>query len=167
MILRCAVETAMGWVGLAAGDGKLLRSTLPARTRSEALEAVSRGLPEACDSDEIAFGDLPSRLRRYFLGERVSFADVELNLEGYGRFHSTVLLAALKIPHGTTVTYGWLARTAGSDNAARAAGTAMARNRFPVVVPCHRVVASGGKLGGFSGGVHWKIALLRLEGVPL
>lgn len=161
----CILETPLGFVSLLGNNGKLAASTLPKATREQALETALAGLDVDFVEDEAAFGDLPDRLRRYFAGERVDFGDVEVDLSAYGPFQAEVILAAKRIPYGELVTYRDLARMAGKQAAARAAGTAMARNRTPVIVPCHRVVASGGKLGGFSLGLEWKRELLRLEGV--
>lgn len=160
----CAFETKNGWIALVGVDGKLRRSTLPRKTRTEALEAVDAGLLEDAVEDRNAFGDLPGKLTRYFAGEQVDFTDVEIDVSAQGPFHGMVQRAAQKIPYGHLVTYRDLARMAGNERAARAAGTAMARNDVPIIVPCHRVVASGG-IGGFGPGLEWKRALLRLEGV--
>jgi len=154
-------------VGLASCEGKLVKSTLPRASHNEALETALAGLDVTYVEDKSAFGDLPDRLRRYFAGERMDFGDVEIDLSAYGPFQAEVIVAARQIPFGELVTYRDLARMAGRAAAIRAAGTAMARNRTPIVVPCHRVVASGGKLGGFSSGLEWKRELLRLEGVDL
>lgn len=143
----------------------LARSTLPKASREEALEALKAGLSEADVEDEVGFGNLPDRLRAYFRGERVDFADVALDLSEFGPFQAAAMRAAQRIPHGCVVTYRELAGMAGSERAARAAGNAMARNPVPIIVPCHRVVASGGKIGGFSSGLAWKKELLKLEGV--
>jgi len=80
-------------------------------------------------------------------------------------FQMAVYKALALIPCGTTVTYGELAKLAGSPNAARAIGSTMSKNRFLIALPCHRVVASGGKLGGFSSGIDNKIRLLKTEGI--
>ena len=159
----CVFDTAHGWIALVGRDGKLIRSTLPKKTRQEAMEA---GLGEDCVEDRNAFGDLPSRLERYFAGERVNFTDVEIDVSDQPPFIAAVQLAALNIPYGTLVTYRDLARMAGSEEAARAAGSAMARNMVPIIVPCHRVVAAG-NIGGFALGLEWKRKLLRLEGVDI
>ncbi len=94
---------------------------------------------------------------------------LDILLENVSPFHRKVYNALCKVPAGKTITYAELARRAGSPGAARAVGTAMAKNPFPVVIPCHRVVAGNGKLGGYSGrgGVATKKALLALEGVSL
>ncbi len=101
----------------------------------------------------------------YFAGERAGFDDVELDLEGCTPFQRAVVEALRAVPWGETVTYGELAALAGYPNAHRAAGTVCAQNRFPIVVPCHRVVAAGalGRYGAL--GVSYKRRLLELEGV--
>ena len=99
----------------------------------------------------------------YLRGRRRAFT-VPLDLAAVPPFSRRVLLAASRIPYGATVTYGHLARRAGLPGAARAVGQVMARNPVPLLVPCHRVVASGGGLGGFTGGLVLKRRLLALEG---
>lgn len=164
MINYSVFETNAGWIALVGQDGKLRRSTLPKKTREEALAAVEAGLGEGAVEDRNAFGDLPSRLERYFAGEQVDFSDVEIDVSAQGPFHGTVQLTAQKIPYGHLVTYRDLAKMAGRERAARAAGTAMAKNDVPIIVPCHRVVATG-SIGGFALGLEWKRTLLKLEGV--
>jgi methylated-DNA-[protein]-cysteine S-methyltransferase len=107
------------------------------------------------------------KLRRYFNGVPQSFRDVPLQWEGIPTFHRRVYKVLQKIPAGQTVTYGELAALAGSPGAARAVGQAMAKNPFPIIIPCHRVVASQGRLGGFSSGrgPATKRHLLQLDGL--
>jgi methylated-DNA-[protein]-cysteine S-methyltransferase len=95
-----------------------------------------------------------------------SFLDVRLDLADYSPFQSAVVQHCRRIPIGQTITYGELARRAGSPGAARAVGQVMACNRFPLIVPCHRVVGANGSLGGFSArnGLNMKRRLLRIEG---
>lgn len=162
----CVFNTRAGWVALAGKNGRLLRSTLPKKTRDEALSAIEAGTEPGAVEDLTAFGDLPGNLERYFAGETVDFSDVEIDVTSQAPFHAAVQLAAQKVPYGQLVTYKDLARMAGRAKAARAAGTAMARNLVPVIVPCHRVVASGG-IGGFALGLEWKRSLLKLEGVVI
>jgi methylated-DNA-[protein]-cysteine S-methyltransferase len=110
-------------------------------------------------------GALAERFAAYFDGERVAFEDVELDLDGWTPFQRRLADALRSVPYGETVTYGELAALAGSPNAQRAAGTFCARNRFPLVVPCHRVVGADG-IGGFGSlGVEYKRRLLELEEV--
>lgn len=99
----------------------------------------------------------------YFAGRAVHFT-CPVDYSGYPPFFSRVLAAAAAIPYGESRTYRWLAVQAASPKAVRAAGQAMASNRTPVVIPCHRVLRSDGGLGGFSAGLHWKTRLLALEG---
>lgn len=163
----CTIDTPMGHVALLGEDGVLIRSTLPQPGREIALDAVRAGLDTGAVEDEAGFGDLPGRLRRYFDGESVDLSMVPIDHSAYGPFHAKVIAAAQQIPYGTLVTYQELARMAGSERAARAAGSAMASNNTPIVVPCHRVVAAGGKIGGFGPGLDWKRDLLKIEGVEI
>jgi methylated-DNA-[protein]-cysteine S-methyltransferase len=107
---------------------------------------------------------LVERIRRYFAGEPVSFDDVRLDLSWATPFQRALAETLRRIPHGETVTYGELAALAGRPNAHRAAGTFCARNRFGLVVPCHRVVAADGVGSYGSLGVEYKRRLLALEG---
>lgn len=163
----CLIETRMGHVGLAGENGKLTHCTLPIPSREDALDSIKAGLSNGAVEDEAAFGDLPGKLRRYFDGERVDFSGVAVDVSGFGRFHAAAVLAAQRIPYGTLVTYGELARMAGNEKAARAAGSAMGANPMPIIIPCHRVIASGRRIGGFSAGLEWKRSLLELEGVEI
>lgn len=112
--------------------------------------------------------DMLPRLRkqfeRYFAGERVHF-DVPVDLTALTPFQREVLDACRTVAYGDTITYGQLARLIGRPDASRAVGGAMARNPIPLVLPCHRIVASSGRLGGFSAeqGVRLKQWLLDLE----
>ena len=118
-------------------------------------------------SDPLSENDLTARFRSYFAGERPDFSDVRLDLEGYTPFHVAVVETLRRVPYGEVVTYGELAALAGRPNAPRAAGSACAQNRFPLVVPCHRVVSATG-IGGYgASGVEVKRRLLGLEGVSL
>ena len=112
-------------------------------------------------------GGLGGRFARYFSGERDDFLDVELELDDPTPFQCAVLETLRRIPYGDTVTYGELAALTGHPNAQRAAGTFCAHNPFPLVVPCHRVVAADG-LGSYGSlGIEYKRRLLELEGAAL
>lgn len=113
--------------------------------------------------------DVVGRLRKYFDGEAVDFRDVEIR--GGAAFQRRCWEACRRIPRGVTITYAQLAARAGSPSAFRAAGQAMRHNRLPVIVPCHRVIASGGGLHGFAGSINSagreldiKRRLLQMEG---
>lgn len=110
---------------------------------------------------------LAERLAAYFTGERVEFGEVELDLDWCTPFQRAVAEALRSVPYGETVTYGELAALAGHPNAQRAAGSFCARNRFPLILPCHRIVSAAG-IGPYGSlGVEYKRRLLELEGVSL
>lgn len=104
-----------------------------------------------------------AQLRAYFAGERTTF-DLPLDLQAGTPFQQSVWNALLAIPNGGTTSYAALARGLGREKAARAIGAAVGRNPLSVVVPCHRVLGTGGGLTGYAGGLERKTALLRLEG---
>lgn len=115
--------------------------------------------------DPAALAPVVAQLRAYFTGERALF-ELPLDLEAATPFQRSVLQAAQRIPAGTVQTYGQVARAIGKPRASRAVGQALGRNPVPIVIPCHRVVASDGGLGGYSGGggLDSKRWLLQLEG---
>ena len=155
-------HTALGWIGLVLSPSGLRATTLPRRSRDEALREVSEmGADEPATGAEV--GDLPRRLIAFAEGRRVDLAaDIDWNsLSGFRR---AVMEETLRIPAGETRSYGWLARKVGRPRAARAVGRVMATNPLPIVVPCHRVVGSDGSLHGYGGGLDVKESLLRLEG---
>jgi|SRR5438309_5630687 len=104
-------------------------------------------------------------LQQYFARERERFG-ISIDLSHVPGFSMRVLEATADIPYGQVLTYREVARRAGREAAVRAAGNALARNPIPIVVPCHRVVRTGGGLGGYTGGLDRKRRLLALEGVP-
>jgi O-6-methylguanine DNA methyltransferase len=110
---------------------------------------------------------LVHRFERYFGGESVSFADVDVDSDGWTPFQEDVAAALRIVPYGEVLSYSDLARSAGYPRAQRAAGTFCAGNRFPLVVPCHRVVGASG-IGSYGSlGIDYKRRLLALEGVAL
>lgn len=114
--------------------------------------------------NEIASPDrLREALDRYFGGERERFAEIELEFSGTD-FQLRVWEELRRIPFGEVISYGELASRVGSPNATRAVGNANSRNPIPIIIPCHRVVAAGMRIGGYTGGIRRKIDLLRLEG---
>jgi len=116
-----------------------------------------RGVPDATP-----FASVRSALERYFAGERESFEDVRLELEGTP-FQRRVWQGLSKIPYGQSISYGELARRIGKPSAARAVGLANGRNPISIVVPCHRVIGASGSLTGYGGGLEAKRRLLELE----
>lgn len=111
-----------------------------------------------------------TRLKKYarqvrdYIAGRIRKIDFPIDLQEKG-FFKQVLLALRKVPYGKTVTYGELAGMAGSPRASRAAGTACSKNPLPLIIPCHRVIASGNRLGGYGGGEKLKKKLLENEGI--
>ncbi len=108
------------------------------------------------------------QVEEYLAGKRAGF-DLPIDMRFLTDFQRTVLRAVMRVPRGEVITYGALARVIGRPNAARAVGRALGSNPLPIVIPCHRVLASDGSLGGYSGrgGVRTKAVLLHLEGVSL
>lgn len=106
-----------------------------------------------------------SKISRYLEGGPVEFSLARLDMDRCTAFQRRVLPAEAGIPRGRVSSYGALAGRIGAPRAARAVGTALAQNPFPIVIPCHRAVRSDGSLGGFGGGVDMKRALLEMEGI--
>ncbi len=156
-----AFDAGFGWQAAVRSDRGLRYLTLPKGSRREAVDEARRAYPDAAE-DPGAFASLEADLRRYFAGDRVDLArhaaDIKLT-----DFQRRVHDACAAIPYGSTVTYGELAAKVGSPGAARAVGQVMATNPVPLVHPCHRVLASGGGLGGFGGGLPMKRRLLAME----
>lgn len=150
-------KTPWGWVGVAFTSRGLRRLVLPRPDRATA--AGELGLPPG--GVLTRWEVLRRELLAYFRGKG-SCPSVPVDLPGVTAFTRRVLGATRRIPPGTTVTYGELARRAGSRRACRAVGRVMAQNPVPLVVPCHRVVAKTG-LGGYAGGLAVKARLLALE----
>jgi methylated-DNA-[protein]-cysteine S-methyltransferase len=117
--------------------------------------------PEWHSSARGAVGEAVRQLREYFAGRRLEF-DLPLTPQGT-TFQREVWRALQEIPYGATISYGELARRVGNPKASRAVGSANGANHLPIVIPCHRVIAGDGSLGGFGGGLPIKQALLALE----
>ena len=154
-------EVAAGWVGILASPAGIRRLSLSQESPADAIEQLADG--RVGPAAEARFPDLEGRLERYFLGEDAPLDD-ELDLAGTD-FQRKAWEAARAIPRGETRSYGWIARSIGSPGAARAVGQAMRANPVPFIVPCHRVVGSGGAMRGYGGpdGVDMKLRLLAME----
>lgn len=156
-------DTAVGRCALAwNADGALTGVRLPGRDDARVWPGVVEGEPPPRVAAVIA------RVRALLDGAADDLADVELDDRGVPDFHRRVYAVARGIQPGRTLTYGEVARALGEPGAAQAVGQALGRNPFPIVVPCHRVLAAGGATGGFSapGGAATKLRLLALEGRP-
>ena len=193
--MTCVSYTAEGWgVGEIWHDGtRLVWHELPrpladpsigtrARARRRTRETPSQGgvnhpppsgstiaakRSRVSDRSVPKLNELLRRVGRYFEGERVDFADAEIDLDGWTPFQRDILVALRRVRYGEVVSYAELANLAGHPRAQRAAGTFCAHNRYPLVVPCHRVVSAHG-LGSYGSlGLDYKRRLLALEGVTL
>jgi len=153
-------ETDAGWVGLVISPRGLRATTLPRPSHDDALrEALELGATEPASGAEAR--DLAERVRHLAAGGP---ADLPIDWDGISPFRRAVLEETTRIPAGQTRSYGWLAAKVGNPRAARAVGRVMATNPLPIVVPCHRVVASDGSLHGYGGGLEMKARLLKAEG---
>lgn len=156
------VELPMGWMVLLAGKDGLKRASLKP-TPDEAVEDLGSDLDDAED-DAGFFTHVVECLNRYVGGDMGALDEIELDFSRVTPFFSAAWNACRSIPPGETRSYTWLAVEAGSPLAMRAAGQAMARNRFSLIIPCHRVIASDGGLGGYGGGgLGVKARLLQME----
>jgi methylated-DNA-[protein]-cysteine S-methyltransferase len=168
---RVAVfETSLGWMALALHAGAVRALSFGRRSPREAVDALGFDPPvDVVDSPSTAEQALIERLTAFADGRPDDFLDVEIELGQLTKFTRKVLTQCRRIPPGKTLTYAQLAAKAGSARAARAVGNVMATNRLPLLVPCHRVVGSGGLLGGYSApdGLRMKRRLLDREGVKL
>jgi methylated-DNA-[protein]-cysteine S-methyltransferase len=163
----CLFDAAIGTCGLAWTGRGIARVQLPERSRSATERRLADGgVLRAADPPPTA-ATVATLLQRYFAGEPVGFDEVVLDLGAAGALAGRIYAATRALKWGETASYGEVARRAGAPGAAQAVGQAMARNRMPVIIPCHRVLASGDRMGGFSayGGVVTKQRLLELEGV--
>jgi len=160
-------ETKLGVAGIAWSDEGVVRFRLPDPNDAAAEQNLKQKGKAAEPPPAIVA--VVEDAKRYFAGERIDFSAITLDLHGVDPFRRTIYDALRKVGFGETVTYGELAKRAGANEpqAAQDVGVAMARNPVPLIIPCHRVLAAGGKLGGFSapGRTEAKQRMLALEGV--
>ncbi|QND55081.1 methylated-DNA--[protein]-cysteine S-methyltransferase (plasmid) [Phyllobacterium sp. 628] len=162
-------ETAGGDCGIAWNDAGITRFQLPTSSAAGTERLLLRRLPQAEQHTPTPdVSEAIAAVKRYFDGAEVDFSSLKLDLEGQDAFFKEVYARARKIAWGHTTTYGALAKELGAGpEAARDVGQAMAKNPVALIIPCHRVLAAGGKVGGFSapGGSTAKVRMLELEGV--
>ena len=164
-------DTPVGACAIAwSADGRIAGTQLPeaseAKTRAR-MRARLPGTPEAPPPAEVRrVIDAVTALLR---GERVDLSTISLDMDGVSPFHRCVYEVARTVPPGATLTYGAIATRLGDPGAARAVGQALGQNPFGIIVPCHRILAAGGRMGGFSanGGTVTKQRLLAIEGAAL
>ncbi len=163
-------RTSVGVCGLLWGEHGLLAVQLPEANESATRARLERRCPGAqAVSPPPSVQRAVDAIKELLSGAHVDLSELELDMRGLPEFHRRVYALARKIPAGKTMTYGELARGLGAPGSARAVGQALGRNPFAIVVPCHRVLAAGGKMGGFSatGGVSTKQKLLAIEGAQI
>lgn len=161
-------ETAIGRCGVAWGEHGLTGVQLPqptdAQTRTRLLQRAESELPETPPPAPVAraIADMTALLG----GEKPDLSGIQLDMSRVPEFNRGVYAIAREIPPGETLTYGDIAKRLGGVELSRDVGQALGQNPFPIVVPCHRVLAAGGKPGGFSanGGVKTKLKMLAIEG---
>jgi methylated-DNA-[protein]-cysteine S-methyltransferase len=159
------VDSPFGRLLVAVGKRGLVRVAYPDRPAEEVLADLAGQISPRVLESARSTQEVRRELEEYFEGRRRSF-DVKVDLSPIQGFSRKVLQQTSRIPFGSVITYRDVATRAGSPRAVRAAGNALGANPVPIVVPCHRVVRTGGGLGGYTGGVERKETLLELEGVP-
>ncbi|HET9535978.1 MAG: methylated-DNA--[protein]-cysteine S-methyltransferase [Mesorhizobium sp.] len=164
----CLVQTAIGWLGIAWSELGVTQLQLPERDRATTERRLRKRLPDGVES--VPTGPIEQvidLLKRYASGAKVDFSQSPVDLAGCDAFRLAIYDAARKLGFGETTTYGELAVRAGYPGEARDTGQALGQNPVPIIVPCHRILAAGNKIGGFSapGGSATKTRLLEMEGV--
>ena len=149
-------------MGLAASNAGLLNIQSSVTSEKGYLDFLKRTFDVPPQKDEKRLKPMMDQLLQYLKGERQSF-DIPLDLISGTDFQQQVWRTLAAIPYGETRSYAWLARAVGRPKAFRAVGNANGKNPLPILLPCHRVIQENGDLGGYSGGLHIKRALLDLE----
>jgi len=158
-------QTKWGYFGLAGTKFALCRTQLPGPESKKIESQLLKNLPGA-QFDKTFFKILQKQIAAYFEGSCVNFSpDIPVALDGFSGFSREVLTACREIEFGQRITYSGLAKKTGRPAASRAVGNALAKNPLPLIIPCHRVLRTDGKMGGFSapGGISFKKRLLTLE----
>ena len=160
-------ETAIGPCAIAWSGAGLLATQLPEASPERARARMARRLPDCAEAAPPQWvAAAIGMITAHIAGQRTDYRDIPLARDGVGSWEWAVYEAAVAIPAGETRTYGELARALGRPESAQAVGQALGRNPWPIVVPCHRILAADGRTGGFSapGGVATKLRLLEIEG---
>jgi len=167
MTLRFSLfETALGWCGLIGADGRIHGCLLPEGRAEQVGARFLRRHPGALEAPpEADFAGAIDRIRGLIEGSNDDLCDLDLDLSAVSDFERRVYVLAREVRPGQTTTYGEIARAWGDLGESRAVGVALGRNPFAPIIPCHRVVAAGQKLGGFSatGGRSLKLRMLANE----
>ncbi|WFP78735.1 methylated-DNA--[protein]-cysteine S-methyltransferase [Mesorhizobium sp. WSM4906] len=165
---HAVLETVIGFMGIAWSEKGLIRLCLPERSREAVERRLFRnaGVSRATEQPKWVV-ELIASIKAYAAGQDVDFSGVPVDLDSVDDFRLAIYDAARKLGFGETTTYGELAKRAGHSGLARETGAALGANPVPLVIPCHRILAAGGKIGGFSapGGSATKEKMLAMEGV--
>jgi methylated-DNA-[protein]-cysteine S-methyltransferase len=156
-------DTPVGRLLLAATPRGLVRITFPVESAETVLEQLASTVSPRLLESPARLDEVRRELDSYFEGRLREF-DLPLDWQLTRGFYRKVLRATARIPYGKTRSYSEMAKRAGNPRAVRATGTALGSNPLPIIVPCHRVLRSGGALGGYGGGLETKQKLLELEG---
>ncbi len=170
----CLFEAPLGWCGIAWSEGEgpgvapavALLQLPEATTKTTESRLARRAAAHSASQPPPPIAEVIEKVCRHLGGEMQDFGEVALDLDGAGPFARQVYEATRKVPAGQTCTYGELARALARPTAARAVGHALGRNPVALIIPCHRILAAGGKPGGFSahGGLATKARMLAIEG---
>jgi methylated-DNA-[protein]-cysteine S-methyltransferase len=163
-VAYATADSPFGQLLLAQTPKGLIRLGLPSQDYDELLADLAERVSPRVVEAPAQLDEARRELDLYFEGKLTEF-DLPLDWQLSRDFRRRALRAIDRIPYGKTRSYTEIARTAGNERAVRAAGTACGANPIPIVVPCHRVLRSGGALGGYGGGLPMKEALLELEGI--
>jgi methylated-DNA-[protein]-cysteine S-methyltransferase len=158
-------EESIGLVWQEKGDKPLIERIFLPCTRQKIVAAIKKEFPAISEKEKKLPAKIATQIAEFYAGKRVKFDTSLLNFKKLSGFSAKVLKETCKIPRGKVTTYSGLAAKIGSPHAARAVGTALANNPFPLVIPCHRVVRADRTLGGFGGGLSMKRDLLTKEGL--
>jgi methylated-DNA-[protein]-cysteine S-methyltransferase len=162
-ISYAAVDSPFGTLHGAVTEHGLVRLSFPEEDLDGVLDGLSRRLSPRIVEAPRALEPLTREIDGYFRGQRTAF-ELPLDWSLIGPFARKILRAACAIPYGGSLSYAEVAAQADSPRGSRAAGNALGSNPIPIVIPCHRVLRSGGALGGYAGGLERKRRLLELEG---
>lgn len=164
-------EAALGICAIAWNGKGVVRFRLPEPNAEATEQALLRRLPEATPAaPPPTIAEAVAAAQAYFAGAQTDFSGVPVDLGKQTELFDKIYTAARRLGWGETTTYGAMAKQFGTDwEIARDVGQAMAKNPVPLIIPCHRVLAAGGKIGGFSapGGAATKAKMLEMEGVRL
>jgi len=162
MFFSDVFPTPLGWFAVLLSEYGLRRTSLKP-SKELAIQGIRGEFEDFSNSNLELMKTTREVTEAYFAGTGFGLERLPLDIRGMTKFTQECLMVCRTIPVGETRSYLWIAKELGNSKAARAVGAVMARNRLPVVIPCHRVIANSGRLHGYSGGLNLKLDLLTLE----